>query len=518
MSNPAVLPVRTDFTSLVNKTLPFFLFLRIFTTSPGGYIARGNRRKQQRERKAMNILLVHLNPLIRTYQLGLAYIASSLRKRGHDVTFLSLTGPEKKAIVRKLDDTTDMVFISVTSDSFELCRKTVAIITARTRGKVPILLGGIHPTVCPEACIGLEGVTGICIGEGEDAACELADRMSEGNGYTEIMNLWIKKDGVIHKNELRPLIDPLDRLPFPDYGLFRNYVDFRILPVIVSRGCSYRCFYCCNNTLHSLYRKKGRYLRYHSVEYGIAMIRSILAEFSEFEVVEFYDDTLTLNKPWLHRFMNEFSRLNIKFVCNSRFDTIDEETIRLLADSGCVKLNMAVESGSPEIRKKVLGRDISNEEIIDIAHLLKKYRIDLHTHNMVGVPYETEKDILETVELNRRIKPETTVVSIFNPYPKTVLGEMCEKENWIDRNLKTTSYFDFSVLRTPAISPGLVNYYFLIFPHLVYDSGLQLTIKKALFWILHLRRNFLYRLLRNVLLKKTSPVIYNTVRRMMGNL
>ena len=468
-------------------------------------------------RKVMKILLMHLNPLIKTYQLGLAYIASNLQKRGHDVVFISLTELDKKEISRKLDHTVGMVFISVTSDSFELCKKTVSHISTHTG--VPILLGGIHPTVCPEECIALEGITGICIGEGEDAACDLADCMSEqGSDYTGIMNLWIRNNGKVHKNELRPLIDPLDRLPFPDYRIFRNYVNFRVVPIIVSRGCSYRCSYCCNNTLQSLYKKKGRYLRYHSVEYSVAMIHSILTEFPEFEVIEFYDDTLTLNKPWLHRFLNEFSKSNIQFVCNSRFDTIDEETIRLLADSGCVKLNMAVESGSPEIRKNVLGRNITDEKIIEIAQLLKKHHIDLHTHNMVGIPYETEDNILETVRLNRRIKPETIIVSIFNPYPKTVLGDLCERENWIDRRFKTTSYFDFTVLRTPFISPELVNYYFLVFPHLVFDSGIMLKIKKCLFRLLHVRRNLPYRIVRDFLLKKTNPQIYNLVRKLIGNL
>ena len=464
----------------------------------------------------MNILLIHLNPLIRTFQLGLAYIASSLQRRGHTVTFISLTGPAKKAIAKKLD-TADMVFISVTSDSFELCKKIVAFINRQRN--VPILLGGIHPTVCPEACSELEGILGICLGEGEEAAGDLADCMRDGGeDYMKIMNLWIKKDGNIFKNDLRPLTDPLDNLPVPDYGIFKNHVNFRVLPVIVSRGCSYNCSYCCNNTLHTLYKKKGKYLRYHSVSYSMEMIQSILVEFPDYREVEFYDDTFTLNKPWLHDFLNEFSRLDIKFICNSRFDTLTEDTIKLLSDSGCVKLNMAVESGSPEIREKVLGRNISNEQIIDTAHLLKKHHISLHAHNMVGIPYETEEHILETVRLNRIIKPETTVVSIFNPYPKTVLADVCTKNNWIDKRLQTSSYFDFSVLRTPCILPERVNYYFLVFPHLIYDSGLSLKIKKTLFWLLHFHRNFLYRLVRNFLLIKTPPGFYNRIRKVMGNL
>lgn len=468
-------------------------------------------------RQNMNVLLIHLNPLIKTFQLGLAYIASVLKENGHNITFLSLTTLDKKAIDKEIKkNKTDIVLISVATDSFELCKKVIRFINKRTN--IPILLGGMHPTVCPEECIELEGILGICIGEGEHATCELLDAIEHNRDYTNIKNLWIKRNGVIYKNSVRPLIQNLDTLPSPNYDIFEGQIDFRILPMIVSRGCPFNCTYCCNHTLRKLYKGKGKFLRYHSIDYSIKMISRLLKQFSSIREIEFYDDTFTINKLWLRDFLKEFSKLNVKFICNSRFDVLDEDLIRLLADSGCIRMNVAIESGNERIRKEVLGRAMTNVNIIEKSRLIKKYKIRLHTHNMVGIPNEKEENILETIELNRTIRPASVQVSIFNPYPKTDLGELCINKNWIDKKLKSSSYFDFTVLKTPFISPHRVNYYFLAFYSLVYDSGLILQIKKVIFWMMHLHNNSLYIILRNIILKKFKASIYNRIRKAMGNI
>ncbi len=465
----------------------------------------------------INVLLIHLNPLIKTFQLGLAYIASTLREDGHNLAFLSFSVMDKMTIEKEIEkNKSEIVLVSVTTDAYELCKKLVSFISKKYN--LPILLGGIHPTVCPDECMELDGLLGICIGEGEHAARELLAALVDKRGYTNIENLWIKQEGVIHKNDPGALIQNLDDLPLPDYGIFRGHINFRILPVILSRGCPFNCTYCCNHSLQKLYQGKGKFLRYHSIDYSMRLLAGLLKQFTEIQEIEFYDDTFTINKQWLRDFLKEFSKLKIKFGCNSRFDILDEDLIKLLADSGCVRMNVAVESGNERIRREVLGRSMSNAVIIEKSRLMKKYNIRLHTHNMVGIPYETEENILETIELNRKIQPDSVVVSVFNPYPKTDLGELCIEKNWIDKRLKTSSYFDFTVLKTPYISPDAVNYYFLVFSSMVYDSGFVLQVKKAIFWILHLKNNFLYVFMRNILLRKLSANIYNKVRKLMRNI
>lgn len=451
----------------------------------------------------MNILLIHLNQLGKTPQLGLSYIASSLEAKGHKISFLPLYEPDERAVSKEISkNDIGLVLISVTSDVFELCKKIVASI--RKRLSAPILLGGIHPTICPDECIKLDGILGVCIGEGEYPACELADALQNNKDYVNIKNLWIKKDGAVHKNEIRPLIRDLDSLPMPDYGIFRRHMSLRLLPVFLSRGCPFKCTYCCNHVLQKLYEGKGDFLRRPSVQYSMKLVMHLLKQVPEAKEIEFYDDTFTLNKEWLREFLSEFSKLGIKFICNSRFDVIDEETIKLLERSGCSMINIAIECGDERIRKEVLKRNISDGQILEKSLLIKKHNIRLFTHNMVGIPYEKEEDILKTIGLNRDIKADIVQASVFNPYPKTELGELCAREGWIDGKMKPTCFFDFTVLKTPYIKPHVVNYYLLAFTSMVSGSGLRLYVKRALYWLLHISNNAPYRTLRNIKRKISS--------------
>lgn len=451
----------------------------------------------------MNLLLLNLNPLGKSFQIGLSYISASLKKRGHKVIFSSLAELDKKSIESLiLKEKIELVLMSLTTNSFELCREISIFI--KKRFNLPILLGGIHPTIFPEKCLEIEGVLGICIGEGEYPSAELAECIEKGKDYTRIKNLWIKKGDSIYKNEIRPLIKNLDILPYPDYSLFKDTFDFEI-PVMLSRGCPYNCSYCCNHTLHRIYHGKGSILRAHSVDYSIRLIKSLLKQFPKVNAIEFFDDTFTIDLKWLKAFLKEFSKLGIKFACNTRFDLINEDLIRLLSESGCKRINVAIECGNEKIRKMVLKRNISNEEIISKSKIIKKYGIKMYTHNMVGLPYETKKNILETIALNKKVQPDFFQVSIFNPYPKTDLGELCIAKKWVNSKKKAKSYWDFTELKTPFIKPHLVNYYFLAFKSMVKNSGFKLRLKKILFWILHLDNNRLYLLLRQER-KEYSPI------------
>lgn len=447
----------------------------------------------------MKVLIIHLNPaggLV--FQIGLAYITSILELRGHSISFLFLSNLDKNKILNMITEAKiNIIFISVTTDSFELCKRVTAFLHKKTN--LPIFLGGIHPTISPDECIELEGVSGLCIGEGEYPSCDLVDAIEHGNDYTNIQNIWVKNNGRVYKNELRSLVQNLDELPFPNYEIFRKYFkNFKVLPVMLSRGCPFNCTYCCNNTFRRLFKGKGAYLRNHSTDYGIKLIKGLLKQFPETESIEFFDDTFTVNKERIREFSKQFLPLGVNFICNSRFDIIDEELVKLLATSGCIKVNAAIECGDEKIRREVLKRPISDKDIIEKSRLLKKYKIGLYAHNMVGVPYETEKEILKTIELNKMIKPDVIAVSVFNPYPKSDLGVLCEQKNWIDKRLQTTSFHEFTVLKTPYIKPHVVDYYLIASESMVYERGFFLYVKKFLYWLVHFRHNRAYLLLRRL--------------------
>jgi radical SAM superfamily enzyme YgiQ (UPF0313 family) len=433
------------------------------------------------------------------FHIGLAYLAGALKTAGHNAGYLPVTEVDVGKLRAALDHwRPQLVLLSFTTDTRALCRDLARVVKQLTSNQtpVPIFAGGVHATFCPEDTLAIDELSGLCRGEGEQAVVHLANRLAAGQVPTGIPNLWVRHRGAVDRNELAPLVEDLDALAPPDYGIFKAHQSLRVLPIILTRGCSLGCTYCCNHAYRELYRGKGKFLRHHSVSYSIELIGRLLREFPEAHAVEFYDDTFILNRRWLTEFLAEYSRLRVPFVCNGRFDLLDRELVELLAQGGCVRLNAAVEAGSETIRREVLGRDMSDSVIRDGARLVREAGIHLYTHNMVGIPFETEDDIIETAALNRAIYTDSVQVSVFNPYPGTRLRKQCEDRGWIDKHISVTSFRDQTVLRTPHIAPARVNYLFLTFKALVFDEGLTRRAIQLLAWVMHLHRNYLYRRLR----------------------
>ena len=120
-----------------------------------------------------------------------------------------------------------------------------------------------------------------------------------------------------------------------------------------------------------------------------------------------------------------FQHPRIPFKALVHPETVKREIMQLLADAGCIYVDIGIESGSQEIREKMLKRKMSNEDIINAAQILKEVKIKFCTLNMVGLPTETAEQMRQTYELNNKMKPDGTIVSIFYPYPKTELTEFC---------------------------------------------------------------------------------------------
>lgn len=334
-------------------------------------------------------------------------------------------------------------------------------------------MGGIHPTMDPLGSINTEGVSAICVGEGEFALLEFIDSLKNGKDVSHIKNIWIKKGKKIISNDIRPLISDLDSLPFSDRSIF-NYQEIinkhgGVVDIMTHRGCPFLCNYCANHKLIRLYKDKGCYVRYRSVDNVMNEIKKILKEYCNIKFITFLDETFTMNKDFLREFSKRYkNEVNIPFLCNGRVNCIDEEIIMLLKDMGCYRLCMGVECGNERIRREVLNRNITNQQIINAFGLAKKHGINTTSFNMIGIPYETEDTIKETIKLNRLIKPTDMFLSIFKPYPGTEAYELCKRNGWMT-NIKSTSYFENKyTLNQPTISKDKVELYYKLFRWKVY--------------------------------------------------
>jgi len=287
--------------------------------------------------------------------MGPMYLSALLKKNGHSCRLLILS--EHKNYLHEIAEyDPDLIAFSTMTGPHRWVLKTAEAIK-RNINK-PVILGGPHPTFFPEIiqepCIDM-----ICIGEGEFAILELADKLDKGEDTSGIKNLWIKKDGQIIKNELRPLVKDLDELPFPDRSLYDDCTILRSVPAmkfLTGRGCPYRCSFCFNHKFNELYRGLGPIVRKRGVNSLIMEIKETAQKF-KLQLIRFPDDTFTVNRRWLLNFLQKYKeKINLPYTGLARANELDEGAVRMLKTSGCLNIFIGVESGNENIRNKVLKK------------------------------------------------------------------------------------------------------------------------------------------------------------------
>ncbi len=406
------------------------------------------------------------------FSLGLASLSACLKAKGHQTDLLAVDKVVRSSIHHKISSfPPDLIGVTSTTDQFPLARKLIADLWATA--KVPIVLGGIHPTVCPEESIALPGVTAVCIGEGEGAIQDIVQCLENRRSLDAIPNLWVRRpDGSVARNDVRPLVEDLDTLPFPDRDLFEYRIILRRrgcgLEVMASRGCPFPCSFCASHQLQELYHGKGRFVRFRSAGKVIEEIQQQVHRYPEAGSVTFHDDTFNLNKDYLKELCGMYARaIRLPFRCNVRADLLDAETLSWLKKANCAVIWIGVEAGNDSIRNRVLRKNLSQDQLLRAFDLARKAGIQTRAFNMIGSPGETKEDILETIRLNQRLAPdELPPPTIFRPYPGTSLHAYCVERGWISARA-TQGYGDPSILDQPSVSARELNYLQEVFPYAV---------------------------------------------------
>jgi anaerobic magnesium-protoporphyrin IX monomethyl ester cyclase len=422
----------------------------------------------------MKVLFIYPVPpsnlQILRYQQGIGSLAAVLKQAGHSAELLVLQRFDPDRINATLARTQPhLVALSLTSNFFEIGRQVARHVA--TQHHLPVILGGIHPTLCPEETIEAEGVFALCRGEGEFPLLELCEALQADRDPTGIPNLWVKSAGKIHRNEIRPLINPLDQLPYPDREIFdfTNLLkQFPEAEFMGSRGCPFQCTYCANHALVELYRGKGPYVRFRSIPHLMGEIESVFHRYPEVGFLGFHDDTFTLNPRWTHEFLDAYSaRFKTPFWCNATADSITPDLAARLKQAGCYEVRMGVESGSDTIRTEILRKKVPREAIVSAFKILREAGITRYAFNMVGLPFETPQTIRETVALNQEIQPDQVFCSVFYPYPGTQSWELCRSKGWISGTTVSSYFAHESALDQPTIRRREVVFTHEIFRDLV---------------------------------------------------
>jgi radical SAM superfamily enzyme YgiQ (UPF0313 family) len=369
---------------------------------------------------------------------GILLISSVLKQAGHQVSLVVATeeDPVQEALRLQPDVLGYTVYTGPHTWYLDLNRR----IRAQLPGVFSIF-GGPHPTFFPDM-IEREGVDGLCIGEGEYATLELMNNLvRNGNGVQladpAIANWWFKVEGEIVRNPLRPLLtgEELDALPLPDrdllYAAHEQSRRTKIKPIITGRGCPYDCAFCFNKAYSDLYQGQGRRFRRRSVDSVLRELKEVTSRY-DVRFILFMDDTFILQDRWLKEFMPRYkAEIGLPFWCQVRANLVTDEKIALFKDAGCVSVSFGLEAGNDHLRNVILNRNMSREEILGAADILRRHGIAFMTNNMLGLPTGNLETDFETLELNARCRPAYANVFLFQPYPKTALGEWAYEQGWM---------------------------------------------------------------------------------------
>lgn len=326
----------------------------------------------------------------------------------------------------------DVVGITCYSVSMNSVKNICANLKASVP-RIPIVLGGIHPTSLPQHSLTFTQADYCVIGEGEETFPELIRALEHANtpDFSGLRGIAFRDtERRVHVTERAPYIANLDTIPPPAREFF-DKSQYHGDVISTGRGCPFDCNYCASKVLWT------RLVRYRSLESVVDEIE-LLKRKCATSFIRIIDDTFTLNRTrvleWCSR-IQERGLNTMEFSIGSRVDTLDMEVARALKRSGVTTVTLGIESASPKILSFVKKGE-TLESMGNAIEVLRKAGIQSHAFFMIGFPGETRQDIQMSKDFIAQYRPDYVEVNIVTPYPGTELWEFTMKgrendlENW----------------------------------------------------------------------------------------
>ena len=350
--------------------------------------------------------------------LGLLYTAAAVESKRQDweVKLLDMSAGQQLDGVKP-----DLV--GITATTFTLIDVLKVAKEVKDRWNVPVVLGGIHPTIYPYETADLPNIDCAFVGESDETFPQAIEAIA--NGQAKVV------EGIIAD---------VERLPLPAYHLLDAKCYFSVIgksgslvSMFTSRGCPYNCIFCHRETMGKKFRARTANQVVGEIEYATSLLG--------IEEVLFYDDTFTVNRPRVIEICKGIIRgkemhilpEKLRFDIRARVDNVDDELLRYLKEAGCKRIHYGVEASSNQMLL-VLRKGITVEQVREAFYLTKKHRIEVLAYFIIGSPTETRDEILGTIRLAKELKPDYCHFGIMVPYPATPLYQI---------GLETGKYKDY---------------------------------------------------------------------------
>jgi anaerobic magnesium-protoporphyrin IX monomethyl ester cyclase len=346
------------------------------------------------------------------------------------------------------------------------------------------VLDGQHPSARPEDCLTDPNIDFVVIGEPEYTVFELVSVLEQGvQDLKKIRGIAFVKNGETVITPPRPPIQDLDSLPFParhllpmdeyfaaarENPLIAGEVHKRWTIMITSRGCPYNCVFC---SIHTVMGKKWRG---RSPKNVVDEVEQVVYTY-HIEQIDFFDDNMTLNKKRMENICDLIVKrgLDIEWYTPNgvRADTLDENLLTKMKESGCKKIKIAPESGVQRVVDQIIKKNLNLKEVEKVVVLSRKVGIKVGCFFVIGLIGETKDDIQATINYAyklRKLGADRFYFSIATPLYGTELHKQAKrggflKDNFSDEALAAgeplieTPEFTADDLRELCARANLVN-------------------------------------------------------------
>jgi magnesium-protoporphyrin IX monomethyl ester (oxidative) cyclase len=434
---------------------------------------------------------------LRAPPLGLAWIASVLERRGHEVKIvdsptLGLSIGDFVKIVESWSP--DVVGLSSLTPTIRLAYKAAKAVKAVDED-MKVVVGGVHATfMWREVLEECPHVDYVVLGEGEETMSQLIEALEKEAKPRGIPGIALRNESgeAVMTGPWRPV--DLERLPPPARHLLPmdRYTVFdrpvRVVHIMASRGCPYGCVFCATSYYF------GRRVRFRRVEQVLDEVAECADKYKT-KTFAFTDDELTINKRWFDSFLKGLRErgLDIRWTCGSRVDSVDERLLARMFSSGCTTIYFGVESGSQETIDKI-GKRIDLRQAEKVFEAIRKVGGSAVATFILGFPWETVDDMKKTIKFALKLDPDYAQFTYATPYPGTPLYEMAKEHDLI---------VDHDWSHYTTVRPVMRGFHFDI-------EEVEALFKEA-YTKFYVRLKFLARQIRLGLFKDFLKTIFNNI-------
>lgn len=385
---------------------------------------------------------------------GIYLLSSILKLNGHNVDIADLIakGNIDLSDYNKRINEYDLIGIGATSFSWPTALQCIREIRKHSK-KIPIVLGGVHPSMFDQYILNTTDVDYIIRGEGEIAIVELCEMLNGERNIDSVTNISFKNsENKIIRNNIERVVN-LSDIPIPDYTSL-PHGQYSALSLESSRGCPFDCIFCSTN-----YRKTYRTLSPITFVDHVEEVLPFLDKVKN-QGIQIIDDEFSLKTDRVIAIANELTRrkLNIKFVFDARArDLLNEEFIEAIAPYTS-RLLIGAECGYNSGLKRV-GKKITIDVLENAAKNLKKFGLSnlCDCSFVIGFPWETYDDALKTINFASELMIKYDVNILLQWYLQIPGSRLWQKQK--EKGVVSEALYDeYGLFRNPYLFRTGVNF------------------------------------------------------------